>query len=469
MIALWVLVVLVFTGWRALGLAGLSPRGDRLAFAGWAIAAGLLMHGALLFAMGWGFPGSLRPLPITLAQGALVLALGLLGRRRARGEVRVLAADSSRPCGRGEVLFRVAVGLAVGLLVLRAVVGDLTPALTGDEGMLWGLKARAIASAGGLGDDYLALLSRPVMRHGDYPLLNPLLQAWVLSIGDGGALLLRLPMQLGALGLVLSFAAALRRVAGPALAAALVLAFAASPVTALAARTAGAEGLVALGLVIAVDALGRFERDPRGSLLGIAAMGLALAVFTKNDASLFVLAILAGAFVRGLQFAPARPRLRSWAWLALPAAFIAAGFIFNARAGFANDLTHGKGDGAGLFARLGAQGLEYLPTTAEYFARHLFLAPRFDAYVLLLLAAALLVTGSRALAGHLPDAARLGRALVPAAAFALSLAGLFLIYLATPQPLEWHLDSSCVRVAWQVLPLASLALATLLSDLRPTP
>lgn len=467
MIALWIIFIVAFTGWRALGLVGVRPSWDRLAFVGWALAAGLFVEGLLLVAMGWAAPGSLRPLPVTLAQGALLVALGVLGRRRAK---EVESRQASRPRGRGELAFRVAVGLTLGLFVLRILVGDLAPALTGDEGMLWGLKARAIADAGGLGPKYLEFFARPVMRHGDYPLLNPLLQAWVLVIGDGSALLLRLPMQLGALGLVCVFAAALRRVTGPLLAAALLIAFAASPVTALSAETAGAEGLVALGLLIAVDALGRFEDEREaGPWLTLAALGLALAVFTKNDASLFALAILAGATVRAIGYAPARPRPARLLWLALPMGLLAARFAFNTQAGFANDLTSGKGDGTGLFARLGSQALDYLPTTAEYFTRHLFLAPHFDGYVLMLLFVALLFTGSRALAGHAVDGVRLGRALVSAAAFVLSLAGLFLIYLATPQPLEWHLDSSCVRVAWQLLPLASLALATLLGPPRTAP
>jgi hypothetical protein len=460
MIAIWIVLVLVLTGWRALLVLGISPREDRLAFAGWAIAAGLLLNALLLLALGWAWPGALRPVPITLAQAILIVVLGILGRRRPR--VAKLPAPARR--GWMERGFRAVVALALVLFVLRILVGDLAPALTGDEGMLWGLKARAIASAEGLGPDYLSLMARPGLRHEDYPLCNPLLQAWVLVLEGNGAILLRLPMQLGAVALLLSFAAALRRVTGPLVAAALVVIFSASFATAGAAMTAGAEGLVALGLVVAVDALVRYEREARGAWLGLAAIGLALALFTKNDAALFVLGILVGAGVRALTWPPARPRPRLLLWLAAPLATMLLTIAFNTQAGFANDLTHGKGDGVGLLARLGAQALDYLPTTLEYFVQNVFLSPHFDGLVGLLFLAALLLVGTRALAGEPSDIARLGRALVPAVGFLIGIAGLFVIYLATPQPLEWHLETSCVRVAWQVLPLAALGLAALVQD-----
>lgn len=464
---LWVTFVLVFSGWRGLQLIGIEPRDDRLAFFGWALGLGALLNGLVLFALGALWPGSFHLIPVTAAQASLILGLGILGRWRRHPAPWRPPAKSTTPVG--ERLFFVVVGLALAVGLLRILIGNLDPALGGDEGMLWGFKARAIADAGGLGPEYLASLTRPALRHEDYPLLNPLLQAWVMTLESGSAILLRLPLQLGALGLLCVFAAALRRVGGPLVAAALLVSFLASPLTRDAFQTAGAEGLVALGLVMAADAFGRYERDSRGAWVGLGAVGLALALFTKNDAQLFALALVAGAAARALTWPPARAPLRAALWLLLPVAVVLFGAIFNAHAGFQNDLTAGKGDGLGLFARLGAQALDYLPPTAAFFADQVFTTPRFDGATFLFLGLALLFAGPRALAGEAADRARLGRALCASVTVLSSLSGLFLIYLATPQPLEWHLDSSALRVIWQLLPLAGLALATLLGSSERSP
>ena len=395
----------------------------------------------------------------------LILALGHLRRRRpVPAPQPAVPTSGSRAAGR---CFQAAVILVLCVCALRILVGDLTPALSGDEGMLWGFKARAIAAAGGLGPEYLSSMARPALRHADYPLLNPLLQAWVLVLDGGGALLLRLPLQLGALGLLCTLAAALRRAGGPLVAAALLVSFAASPLTRDACQTAGAEGLVALGLLVAVDAFARFERDRRGAWLALAACGLGLALFTKNDAQLFVVALFAGGAARALTFPPARVHAKQLCWILVPLFVLVAGAAFNAHAGFQNDLTTGKGDGVRLLARLGAHALDYLPTTAMFFADQAMTSPRFDGLTLVLLGLVLFITGTGALAGERAERASLGRALCPSLTVLVGLMGLFLIYLATPQPLEWHLASSTLRVTWQLLPVAAVALATLLASSHP--
>ena len=486
--ALGLLVLPFVVGAPCLRALGLGDRADRLGHLGWSSAAGCLVLGLVLFVASWlelrlVHPGAVADLALA---GSLALAALELTRR--------LRAGGRHQAPRTPPALRLAIVLALGVALLRVVDASLWPALTGDEAMLWGYRARVIASSGGLGPDFVAAMADPALRHEDYPLLVSLLQAFALELtGEGGTVLLRLPVQAAALGLVASLAAALRRHVGGWTAAALLVTFTALPHTRSALTSAGAEAPVALGLVLAVDGWLRRRADGDDRWLGLSALGLALALFTKNDARLFVLALgiglLAARLLTHVDERRAKPRA-AVAWALLPGLVLGAGAAYNAWAGFENDLTTGKGTGRGLFARLIDQPLaaapdaegSYLTVTARFFAEEVLLHPRYDGLVLLgslVALGPLLVLARRRRrdpdgAGPGPGHAELPGQAAPdaptaaaglALAVAAGLAGLVLVYLATPQPLAWHLASSAPRVTWQLVPLACLALGLAVSPL----
>ncbi|MDF1798573.1 MAG: hypothetical protein P1V81_05315 [Planctomycetota bacterium] len=477
---LWVALITWLTGTRLLTLFGLDARDDRLGWFGWSIMGGSLASSLLLFLLFWALPGQLDAVAVMLAQAVVALLLGLLARKRRRRLVPAVVEPSRTP----SLLFRSAVALAIAFSVLRILDGNLVPALAGDEAMLWGYRARVIVSEGGLGADYLAAMASPALRHEDYPLCGSLLQSWVLLLdGPGDMVGLRLPLQLLALGLVTSLAAALRRHTEPLVGAALLLGFAALPHTRGALQSAGAEAPVALGLLVAADGWLRFERDGRRAWLGLASLGMALALFTKNDAALFTATLAAGVALARLFGSGRRLPVPTLACLALiPIGVVALQQSFNRWAGFHNDLMTGKGSGEGLFTRLVDQAPSYLPTTAAFFGDELLTHPRYDGLVfglLILAGAAALVrwaSGPRTKldvptprAGFTPRPWQHAPLALTSASLA-ALFGLFLVYVATPQPLVWHLQSSAPRVAWQLLPLAYLALAVHVADAsRPRP
>lgn len=104
-----------------------------------------------------------------------LIATGLLASRRVRealpGELRV-----PRPrLHAGFVLFTF---LLACFCLLHITAGAARPIVEGDEGNIWSLKAKSLLLDYYLGDFALA---QHWNLHPDYPLLNPLLQAWVHS------------------------------------------------------------------------------------------------------------------------------------------------------------------------------------------------------------------------------------------------------------------------------------------------
>src|SRR5262249_6598009 len=160
----------------------------------------------------------------------------------------------------------------------------------------------------------------------------PLLQAWVYSqCGAVEQFLNRVPIQLCTLSLWLATCAAVRRLLPPWLGALLLLPLLLDAEFRSACRTAYAGGIVALRLVLALDGWLRCGALPRGApaaapMRALLACGLAFALWSKNEAALYVAAAIAAAALTARL-----PRARRWPgaiWL-LPLLVVAAQWTWN--------------------------------------------------------------------------------------------------------------------------------------------
>lgn len=475
LVPLWMAAILLLSGhfWlRALcgnGEGGLSWRSDAIAWASWSLASGAVLTSILLFAWLWALPGTMTSLGFATLQLAVLASLWLWTRRADSDGEPVLSRPRT-PFQRASTFerstFWLALGVALSITVVRILDTNLSAALTGDSALLWTFKARVIHETGGLGGAYVEAMGDPRLRHENYPLFNPLLQMWMFQLRDASVFVAqRFPIQLLNIALVLGLAAALRRSARPVIAAVLLTIFAVSPVTRHALSFAGADAMVSFGLLVATDAWLRWRADRNTSYLRVMAIGLTLMIGSKTEASIFLLTFAGGLFLLYLveRFGLARKSAsnrRGLLAFSLPLAVFLAGTAFNLFAGFENDLATGKGTGIGFTSRLIDQWQEYLGTVGSYFFESALLSPRFDGLIFACLFIATLLSIKNLMRG--PRATR--DLIVPITLCAGLWAGLFLIYLATPQPLVWHLESSALRVLWQAIPVAAVALAGLLES-----
>ena len=462
----YLILALVIPGHFFLRAVGLRSRDDRLAWTGWCVGAGALLAGLTLFVWYWVAPGTLTIARLSIAQAIEVLLLIFVA-RQFRVETDSNESEAVVRAPRWErVLFGLAVALCLSSACSDVLRFNRSPALRGDEAQFWGIRAQAIDEVGGLGSEYSARVAKLAVPHRDYPLLGTLLIAWTYEKrGEVSFSSQRLPLQLLAIGVLLILAGALRRLTRPLLAASILLLVAEASTTNTSLGSASADGMVALGVLIAVDGWLRWRAQPHPKYAFLASIGLAIAIASKNEgllyatcalAVLLVLALLRFTF-RDAQAERATPRLqfRAWslAWLCIPLAPAGLQYVFNESAGFENDLTSGMGTGIGFFARLQDQALDYFATTAQFYVDRVFLDASFDGFLLVLLLVAVLM---------LPMRLRDPQVLGPLCFLAFSMTGIFLVYLSTPQPLEWHLETSACRVTGQVLPIAGLCLAGLL-------
>lgn len=436
-------------GASVLARLGISARDDALAHLGWAQLAGGLVAAAVLFLWAWlalpWEPGLLVPLLVALA-----LALAVLGgsrRRPLRDPTRpAFAHTAAQRIERG--LFLALVLFLVALALARAAQASLLPTMTGDEHGIWAVKAKLLFDCGGLTGEYGRRTLGFPGSHPDYPLLNPLLQLWAhVQAGSIVHVENRFPIQAFVPALVLALAAALRRVLRPAAAGALLLCVLSTDPVALYSRDATADLMVALGLVAALDALLRWRATGAAQWLRLAALSLAFLVWSKNEGLLYLCGILA-AVAAGLR-PPGRPPWRALAWLALPLAAALATWLTNARFSFENDLATTSAP-AILAERLG----ERIGPLSSFFLELLARTPAKNGGLFAAFLALCLLAPRRALGPLLRG---------PTVLLALALAGWFLVYLATPHELAWHLGTSAVRVTSQALPAVALWLALALA------
>jgi hypothetical protein len=192
------------------------------------------------------------------------------------------------------------------------------------------------------------------------------------------------------------------------------------------AQAASADGIVALGLLLATDAtLARRRGDPARAA-PLLALGLAIAVFAKSEGALLaVLLVLANLPA----WRHAADRARALRWLALPAATFAAGWLLNRVHGFSYYLLADFGKG-NLLARFWRQAPTHAPEVARTFLREL----AFPATCTNGLFAALFLLTALA-----PRTARAAGALWPALALLAAVLAHATLMIGTGTDLAWSL------------------------------
>jgi hypothetical protein len=279
------------------------------------------------------------------------------------------------------------------------------------------------------------------------------------------------------LALVLVLASALRRAAGPVLAAALLLLLVGCRRTVFLSQYAYADHMVALGALVALDGWLRFRRTGDACWWRLSCVGQAFALWSKNEAYLLVVAVAGAAllarFVLPRREDGARLARRELAFLALPAALVVAQVAHNRTFGFANDMLGASGspplyvlfftqlgERAGVVSRLMAENLAWKPATPFPYDPQVgfFALRRADNNLLaLVLLFVIAVCPRRVLRGE---------RLVPGLAFLLALVGMFAAYVGSYHgSVSWHIGTSFTRVLYDVLPAATVLLASSLEAL----
>jgi hypothetical protein len=323
-------------GGALLRAAGIGPRTDPLAYPGWMWLAGALAVAAL---------EALRllaglPAPTSVVAGAAGLSLVLLLASRRVPRVVDEGLESARAGWSGwehGLLGAVLVLVLAGALH-QALAASLTVVQSNDEANFWALRAKLLYQARGFGGEYAHAVRAGELPNASYPLFNSLLQLWVFDCaGQVTHVANRFPLQLSSLALLLCTAAACRRASRPWIAAALLVPLATTTSAGIALRQANADVLVALGGLVAADALqrGRAARARAWPWLGTLAATLAL--WSKKEGTLLVLASLlalaACARWRGrageLRRALALARTRCALFLVLPGAALAGTLLHN--------------------------------------------------------------------------------------------------------------------------------------------
>jgi hypothetical protein len=445
LLSAWLLGGLIVATFRPTG----DPRpGDRLLIG----SLGLLV-GIGVTSTGFFFASLVTPHPALLS-GAAELAVGLalawrVARRRAGGDGA--AATPAPPASWGQWLLASVLAQAVLVAAVCAWRAYQAEPYGGWDGWaIWNLQARLMLRAGA---EWPALLAEPAISwtHPDYPRLLPAavarLWAWGGAETPAAAALISVAFAASALGVLLAVVGR-RRGWTLALAAGLLVVGTPFFVTFATNQHAdiplGGFMLAALALVV----LASEGADARGGLL-LAGLCAGLAAWTKNEGLLFALgfALLAG----------------GWVWLRVGRKAFGA-------------LAVGLGVGLvpvavfkfGLAPPNDLMSVPLGPRIAQVFesTRH----------------GAILGSFGRELRGFgewawppylamaLPFVAwRQRRRLVGsewmlAVVIALMLAGYYVVYLLTPQDLQWHLNTSLVRLLLQLWPLAILAWSLAVPD-----
>jgi hypothetical protein len=221
-----------------------------------------------------------------------------------------------------------------------------------------------------------------------------------------------------------------------------------------------ADGMVALGLLVAVDGWLRW-RDGGDRRHGwLAGLGLAFALWSKNEPMLYLAAAaLAALLVRGWTRPLAGGLATRNLVLLLPAAaVVATTTLWNRMFGLRSDLFGANPTGKSMFTLLGEQGLERLPTVAwEAVSLCVSTSHAHVAFVLVLVGAALR-----------PGRAFGARLALPVLALGGAFVGLHVVYLGSFLPLQFHLATSYARVLFQVVPVALVLLAELVRRDAPS-
>ncbi|MGE3171093.1 MAG: hypothetical protein AB7O97_00620 [Planctomycetota bacterium] len=450
---LWGMALPAALGVLVLQRSGLRFAGDRLGFPAWAwltgcLALAVLLLGCLLL----GVPPAQWPWAPALA----IVALAIWRRRVPEPS----AAPPAPPVG-WPLWMVVALG-AAGIALLAFAVAS-HPCVTADEANMWALKAKSLHVDWYRGEFAAA---QRFAYHPDYPLLNPLLQAWVYGLnGEIVHSQNRVPIQLCALALWLALASALRRRLPSALAALLLVPMLLATEFQDLCRWAYADGMLALGLVVALDGWLRLRAAPHRGHAALLGLGLAFAMWSKNEGALYVgLALAAGAAAPLLrQEVPWRAapgealgRAVRARWLWPPLLVVLFQSAWNAVFGLRNDLFLDHPASGTMTDRLVGQFAERAPVVLDW-ALGAVLGPASAHAVLLLPWLALVLVPRLALSAAL---------WAPTLALVGSFVALHVVYIGSYLGLQHHLETSHARVLFQAVPAGTVWFAAVFAGLR---
>jgi hypothetical protein len=431
-------------GVGALRNAGVRFGGDRLAFVAWTWPAGAFVLALIELAC--------LLLGIATHHWLAVVAAVAIAVCAVAWRTRVAAPDAAAPPARprcwGDVVFWCVVLLGALATAVTALAAAAEPCVIGDEGSLWAMKAKAFSYDWFHGDFGRA---QGLSTHPDYPPLNPLLQAWSHALAGGFTLFAnRVPIQLCTLSLWLATAAALRRRSPGWLAALLLLVLLLDPLWHAACLCADADTMVALGLVLGCDGWLRSRADDERGHRAVAALGLAFALWSKNEATLYFACAAIGAGLVAIAArtkATAHAASRRWPfWLALPLGVVVWQWGWNRWFHFQNDLAGGNPLGKSFGELFAAQFADRIGPVLGEGASLLVRWDRAHGVLLLVLLAPLLwprVALARPLG--VITLALLGAVL-----------GTHLVYVGSWLELRYHLTTSHARVLFQLVPVSLL-------------
>ena len=430
---------------RALGLRFAT---DRIGYLGWAWLVGCLGLAVLetvrlLFEL---------PSPRSVVTGA-VLASGALLLVRWRASPVPRAGPPWKARGLGERLLAGALALVLLVTLTRILRGSLAVMVVDDETNFWALRAKLFFQAGSFGGAYAEAMKLRALPNGSYPFLNPLLQLWVFDLaGTITHQINRLPIEVCSFALYLCAASAFRRWSQPWIGAALLVLLATCSQSDFVARKANSDVLVALGALVAVDALARWRDEGHGGWLGLASLAGAFLLWSKKEGTLYVLAFaVAWCLLHARDRASLRrivqPSPRTL-WVLPLVVVLAVTTIHNTWFDAAGSY---QLDGQALMGVLTYLPANVLPALAYLFG--LALKPSFNLVPAMFLVLAVVFGGS---ALRSPVLRTVPLMLLVATGVC------FLAFVkATPADLDWLLDTAGTRVLFQAVPLELLWIAAL--------
>ncbi|MCR9245957.1 MAG: hypothetical protein NXI31_13065 [bacterium] len=442
-------------------LLGVGPGRDRVGFPAWSWLLGCLSLAVTLrVCRELGLSPHVWPFaPALLAVVLIALAFRNSARPADHPVGRPAAQPATAPSiGVGYLVF---VALGVALVVWFALAGLDRPCVEGDEGNIWSLKAKSLLVDWGGGPSGFTA-AQVHNLHPDYPQLNPWLQAWIYvnsSTVEFTQFANRWLVQLCGVALFAALAAGLRRWLRPVIAIPFASLLLLEPEFQSLAKTAYADGMVALGLVVALDGWLRCRAEERGAWPWLAGAGLAFAAWSKNEtmlylASLAIAAVLVRLLRRFVGGAGPAPHLRRAGLLALlpVIAVVANTSLWNRRFGMKSDLFGNNPTGKSMFQLMAEQWPDRVPVLGgEVWTAALALDHVHAVFVLPVVMLVLL-----------PNRLFHGFAL-PVLGLAGAIAGLHVVYIGSFLPLRFHLDTSYLRVLFQLVPVAILLTGAMLA------
>lgn len=437
---------------------GVSFASDRLAFLGWCWVVGVTGTALLTFCWLWTGAPVDRALPlqvVVLAAAAFVYAAG-------RRTILPVPCDSSGTFPTWErASFFIAVVFFLAVTALRGLAGNLEPLCHGDDAGFWALKAKVIYASGGFNQAFADAMSvRQFVYHKDYPLLNPLLHVWTfVQAGEITQVVNRIPTQMFSIALVPIVAAALRRVARPAVAAGLLVCLIPLPEMIHQARTAYVDQAVAVGVVMAFDVWSRWRSSPSDAHARawwrLFCLTLAFTLWSKHEGLLYVLAMLAAWLVcRALETRAGRhapSRRADERMLLVPAGALLLTWSFNAWFGFQSYVVTGHARDASLIGSFVEQLATRVPVILSYFGREIVLNPTHSN---------LLPLAFFVLSASMPRRIWRSNLRVPTLALLFAFCAYVAVFVETPAEITSHLRTAAERVSYQLVPAISVWLGT---------